>query len=98
MGGFGAAATAHPSPRPHLRGGGTLWRWTNQHLPALTWPPPADSCPQRTSLPAELSEALTRRRGSLSPLSFQPWGSLMGLSRPSSSAASSYFRYSIALP
>lgn len=30
-------------PRPHLRKGGTLRLWTNQHLPALTWPPPASS-------------------------------------------------------
>lgn len=30
-------------PQPNLRRGGTLRRWTNQHLPALTWPPPASS-------------------------------------------------------
>lgn len=81
-------------PRPHLRGGGTLRRWTNQHLPALTWPPPPGSREPRFSKGrAELSGALTRSRGSFSPNSLQPWGSLVGLSRPSSSASSSYSRY-----
>ena len=62
-------------------------------------PPPAGSREPRFSKGrAELSGALARRRGSFSPLSLQPWGSLVGLSRPSSSASSSYSRYSIALP
>lgn len=87
-------------PRPHLRGGGTLRRWTNQHLPALTWPPPPSGSrePRFSKGRAELSGALTRSRGSFSSHSLQPWGSLVGLSCPSSSASSSYSRYSIALP
>lgn len=86
-------------PGPHLREGGTFRRWTNQHLPALTWPPPSGSRgPGFSKAHAELSGALTRCCGSFSPLSLQPWGSVVGLSRPSSSASFSYSRYSIALP
>ena len=100
-GGAGFGVPPERQPRPHLRGGGTLRRWTNQHLPALTWPPPPPAGsrePRFSKGRAELSGALARRRGSFSPLSLQPWGSLVGLSRPSSSASSSYSRYSIALP
>lgn len=86
-------------PGPHLREGGIFRRWTNQHLPALTWPPPSGSRgPLFSKAHAELSGALARRCGSFSPLSLQPWGSVVGLSRPSSSASFSYSRYSIALP
>ena len=85
-------------PRPHLREGGIFRRWTNQHLPALTWPPPSGSRgPRFSTAHAELSGALVRCCGSFSPLFLQPWGSVVGLSRPSSCASFSYSRYSIAL-
>lgn len=66
-------------PRPHLRGGGTFRRWTNQHLPALTWPPPAGSRgPRRSKGRGELSGAPARRRGTfftlLSPAMRLPSG------------------------
>lgn len=71
-------------PRPDLRRGGTLRHWTNQHLPALTWPPPAGSrelrCSQRRG---ELSRALACGSGSLfthlSPAMGLPSGSLASL-------------------
>uniref|UniRef100_A0A9L0RQE9 Cadherin 3 n=1 Tax=Equus caballus TaxID=9796 RepID=A0A9L0RQE9_HORSE len=66
-------------PRPHLRGGGTFRRWTNQHLPALTWPPPAGSRgPRHSKGRGELSGAPARRRGTfftlLSPAMRLPSG------------------------
>lgn len=80
----GRSPVPRPSqPRPHLRGGGTLRRRTNQHPPALTWPPPARS---RGLLLAKgsgkLSRALARRRGSfvlLSPAMGLPNGFLASL-------------------
>lgn len=66
--------------------------------PGPPHPHPGSREPRFSKGRAELSGALTRSRGSFSPHSLQPWGSLVGLSRPSSSASSSYSRYSIALP
>ena len=99
VGGWGYWVPPPRQPRPHLREGGIFRRWTNQHLPALTWPPPSGSRgPRFSTAHAELSGALARFCGSFSPLFLQPWGSVVGLSRPSSCASFSYSRYSIALP
>ena len=94
----GASRAPAPAPPARRRDLAAL----DQSAPTcahLAAPPPAGSREPRFSKGrAELSGALARRRGSFSPLSLQPWGSLVGLSRPSSSASSSYSRYSIALP
>lgn len=71
-------------PGPHLRRGGTLRDWTNQHLPALTWPLPAGSRELRCShRRGELSRALSCGGGSffthLSPAMGLPSGSLASL-------------------
>lgn len=89
-----APAAAPPAREAGPRGAGPIS--AHRLSPGLLPLVPGSSGAQSGA--ESLAQRLHAVGAASSPLSLQQWGSLGGLSRPSSSTSSSYFRYPIASP